>query len=444
VRLARVVPQHPLQLLIVVVMVDVAIAAVLRWDHTTDVLAGAHSWRSWLGAFGSLYLLVVVYAIRRVAHEAEALHGSIDRSEGALAAYTQTTRDWLWETTPDLAVTYSSDRVEDLLGYSPDDLLGRDAHDFMTPSTARRSRAALSSGLARQGWRDVRSEWVHADGRAVILDHSGTPLWDQSGVLLGYRGSGVLVSSDEEQARCIATLRERVRRALDHPDLEMALQPIISIETGRLTGVEALARFGDGRPPDLWFDEAGKAGLRQELEALAIRRAVERIDELPDGVSMSVNACPDVIIDPDFLPMLLELKVPLDRVIIEVTEHVRIDEYSRLQTAVAALRDVGLRLAVDDTGAGYASLSHVLRLRPDIIKLDRSIISSIDTDGARRTLVTALVLLALDMDAVVTAEGVETEAELGALATLGVDHAQGYLIARPSVDLSQWPAALRT
>jgi EAL domain-containing protein (putative c-di-GMP-specific phosphodiesterase class I) len=97
-------------------------------------------------------------------------------------------------------------------------------------------------------------------------------------------------------------------------------------------------------------------------------------------------------------------------------------------------RERGLRLALDDAGAGYASFSHVLKLRPDIIKLDRSLVTGIDDDGARRAFVTAIAVLALEMQAQVTAEGVETTSQLDVLRCLGVDTVQGYLLARPTLD----------
>lgn len=113
-------------------------------------------------------------------------------------------------------------------------------------------------------------------------------------------------------------------------------------------------------------------------------------------------------------------------------------DYDQLNAALAPLRERGVRFAIDDTGAGYASLSHVLRLHPDIVKLDRDLIENLDDDRARRSLVTALVLLALDVGATVTGEGVETVTQWETLATLGVDHVQGYLVAPPSTAWMQW------
>jgi EAL domain-containing protein (putative c-di-GMP-specific phosphodiesterase class I) len=130
--------------------------------------------------------------------------------------------------------------------------------------------------------------------------------------------------------------------------------------------------------------------------------------------------------------------VDLRRLVLEITERSPVSCYDELNAVLAPLRDRGMRVAVDDTGAGYASFSHVLRLRPDVVKLDRSLISSIDTDPAQRSLVIAVALLALDLGATLTAEGVETEAQARALADLGVDHGQGFHLGRPTSDLARW------
>lgn len=432
----------PVRFLVLVVLVDVVVAAVLRGANALDLLSGSNDWRSWLGLVAGAYLLVVVYAVRLVAQRSALLTGTIRQREQALEAHAETTSDWLWEATPELVLTYSSRRVEDVLGYTPREVVGRDAHDFMTPSTARRSRDALLSEATLAGWRDIESEWVHAYGHPVVLRHSGAPVSDEAGRVLGYRGTCSVVHQDQQDQRRRAAIRQQVADLLQAGTIPMALQPIIEIASGRLVGVEALARFPDGRRPDLWFEEAAEVGLRADLEILAVRNALDRVAELPDAVTLACNACPEAIVDPRFPAALDDSGVPLSRIVIEVTEHVRIDEYTRLQTTLTNLRAAGAGVAVDDTGAGYASLTHVLQLRPDIVKLDRSLVTHVESDRARRTLITSLTLLALDIGAVVTAEGVETAAELEAVATLGVDHAQGYLIARPAVDLKDWPPGL--
>jgi EAL domain-containing protein (putative c-di-GMP-specific phosphodiesterase class I) len=232
--------------------------------------------------------------------------------------------------------------------------------------------------------------------------------------------------------------RQRVDHVLQRRAVDVALQPVIDLTTGRIAGTEALARFADGRPPDVWLQEAVDTGQGLALDRLAFTHAVRQMKRLPAHCYLSVNATPELIMHGQLAELLDGQHVPLEHLVIELTEHVKVSSYGDLLVGLAQLRERGVRLAVDDTGAGYASFNHVLQLRPDIIKIDRSLIANVDADPARRSLITALVLLALDLDATIVAEGVETMAELSTLATLGVDCAQGYLLARPSTDRARW------
>ena len=232
--------------------------------------------------------------------------------------------------------------------------------------------------------------------------------------------------------------RQRVDHLLQRRTVDVALQPVIDLTTGRMVGTEALARFPDGRSPDTWLAEAADTGQGLALDHLAFTSAIRHLKRLPSPCYLSVNATPELIMHGQLSDWLDAHAVPLDRLVIEVTEHVKISSYAELHMCLAQMRERGARLAIDDTGAGYASFNHVLQLRPDIIKIDRSLITNVTEDPARRSIVTALVLLALDLDATVVAEGVETLPELTTLATLGVDCAQGYLLARPSTDHSRW------
>ncbi len=124
--------------------------------------------------------------------------------------------------------------------------------------------------------------------------------------------------------------------------------------------------------------------------------------------------------------------VPLDRLILEITEHETVAHYSRLNRALDPMRSQGLRVAVDDMGAGYSSLRHILQIRPDLIKLDMSLCSGIDKDPARRALASALISFSREIDSQLVAEGVETEEERDVLRSLGVNLVQGFLLGRPS------------
>ncbi|MFP5218497.1 MAG: EAL domain-containing protein [Actinomycetes bacterium] len=230
------------------------------------------------------------------------------------------------------------------------------------------------------------------------------------------------------------SVRDAIVDVLDSGRLTVALQPVVSLQTGELRAVEALARFPTplGRP-DAAFSAAAEMGLRHDLEMLAVERALE-VQHLVEA-PLAVNLSPDCAID---LVEQLPGRTRLDGLVLELTEHVQVDSYADVRDQLQPLRDRGLRLAVDDTGAGFASLRHVVELQPDIIKIDRSLVAGIDRDQARRTVVTTFVLLALDTGAKVIAEGVETPAELATVAELGVDQAQGYLLARPSTSRVDW------
>jgi len=232
--------------------------------------------------------------------------------------------------------------------------------------------------------------------------------------------------------------RQRVDHVLQKRAVDVALQPVIDLTTGRITGTEALARFADGRAPDIWMAEAIETGQGLALDQAVFTEAVRQLKRLPAHCYLSVNATPELIVHGQLTQLLTAQHVQLERLVIELTEHVKISSYADLHAGLAQLRERGVRLAVDDTGAGYASFNHVLQLRPDIIKIDRSLIANANADPARRSLITALVLLALDLGSTVVGEGVETMAELNTLASLGVDCAQGYLLARPSTERSRW------
>jgi EAL domain-containing protein (putative c-di-GMP-specific phosphodiesterase class I) len=249
---------------------------------------------------------------------------------------------------------------------------------------------------------------------------------------------GEHLAATEEPRRRRAAAADRTHEVLSHPDLlAIALQPVVGLADGRWSGCEALARFPGEPAPDRWFAEAHDAGLGVSLELLAVRRAVTALACLPAGVGLSVNASPALVLDPAFAEELGRCD-DLDRMTVEITEHAAVARYEDIADALAPHRARGLRLAVDDTGAGYASFAHVLRLRPDVVKLDRSLLADIDHDAARRAFVTAVVLMALELAAEVTAEGVETPAELETLCSLGVDAVQGYLLARPSTEPAVW------
>lgn len=208
-------------------------------------------------------------------------------------------------------------------------------------------------------------------------------------------------------------------------------QPIYSLATDTMVGAECLSRFDvePQRTPDVWFDFAHHAGVGLELELRAIENALHGLRRLPDPLWLSVNSSPELILSGRLGPILQN--VDASRVVIEITEHATVPDYPAVFDALVPLRRLGARLAIDDAGAGYASMRHILNLKADIIKLDISLTRNIDTDANRRALAKGLIAFAHDVGSGITAEGVETEAELAALREIGVDKAQGYFLSTP-------------
>lgn len=238
-------------------------------------------------------------------------------------------------------------------------------------------------------------------------------------------------SPDRRDEGSFQTAYERVSRIITERRLFCVFQPIVDLATAAVVGLEALARFPDEprRGPGAWFVEAASVGLDVDLEGLAIDTALAALDDLPESVFLAVNVSPR---------MLLSGRLPgrhrdaqWHRVIVELTEHVPVDDYASLHTVLRPLLARGARLAADDAGAGYAGFRHLLGLRAGIIKADLSLTRGIDADPARRALTSALVQFTRDTKTQLVAEGVETVAELDTLRELEVPFAQGYHLGRP-------------
>jgi EAL domain-containing protein (putative c-di-GMP-specific phosphodiesterase class I) len=223
----------------------------------------------------------------------------------------------------------------------------------------------------------------------------------------------------------------RVLAAMAPGGLKMVFQPVIDLRRGTVAGAEALARFAiePRRTPDVWFQEAWDVELGVELEVMAITRALASLDSLPAGSHMAVNASPQTLVSPLLDAALSD--VPGDRVIVELTEHAQVSDYANVKGAIDRYRERGIRLAIDDAGAGFSSLQHILVLRPDLIKLDRSLTMGIDGDPVRFALAAALVTFAASLDAEICAEGIEKPEELAALQHLGIAYGQGYFLGHP-------------
>jgi EAL domain-containing protein (putative c-di-GMP-specific phosphodiesterase class I)/CheY-like chemotaxis protein len=222
-----------------------------------------------------------------------------------------------------------------------------------------------------------------------------------------------------------------IHRFADGDGISIHVQPIVDLLTLAPVGFEALARFRSLplRPPDEWFAEAAALELGVQLELATIDRALALLPALPPSVYLSLNASHRAARSEELRERLAPFA---DRLVVEITEHEPVEDYEELAAALRPLRDLGVRIAIDDAGAGYASLRHTLALDPDIVKVDIALTAAIDTDRAKRALTSALISFADEMDITIVAEGIETEASLRTLVDLGVRYGQGFHIARPA------------
>lgn len=252
---------------------------------------------------------------------------------------------------------------------------------------------------------------------------------------------GEMIVEDLDELRRQEEFRSQLLRLIETEAVGVAYQPIFDLRSRQCLGIEALARFpAPFGTPDKTFAAAEQVGLGLELERLVVSRAWDMLSRLGRGQFLAVNVSPCALLElagransrPD---------IALDQLVVEVTEHSAVEAYNTLRCELAPLRQRGLRIAVDDAGAGYASLRHIVELRPDFIKLDRWLIHGLADDCARRAAVGAFASLARELQSRVVAEGVERPEDLAAARALSLDAVQGYLLGRPTTDpgiVSQW------
>lgn len=218
-----------------------------------------------------------------------------------------------------------------------------------------------------------------------------------------------------------------VRALLVEGRVHPVFQPVVRLADGAVVGYEALSRMV-GAAPDRWLSLASEVGLRADLE-LACVRAIAAAGPPPEGCILFVNTSPAALVD----RRLEALRPALgESLVLELTEQDAVSDYEGLRERLRWWREAGVRLAIDDTGAGYSSLTHVLQLAPEFVKLDRGLISGLDGDKNGRALVRSLVIFAEEVGSTIVAEGVERPEELEVLREVGVGLGQGFLLGRPA------------
>jgi diguanylate cyclase (GGDEF)-like protein len=330
--------------------------------------------------------------------------------------------------------------------------VGGDEFAFILPETdavkaevvAERARSAVRA-VPTEGFELTCSAGIasyprDANGAAILLQCAdGALYWAKRA------GRGETKIFDPSHVNVARSEGERTEllALLNRDDgITPVFQPIVSLATARISGYEALSRFPQTEPqrrPDQWFALAHRVGLGYELEAKAIKIALETPGR-PAGVYLSINSSPSAISSPQVQAVLPE---DLSEIVIEITEHELYHDEATLRETLGPLRERGARIAVDDAGAGYAGLQQLMRVQPDIIKLDRALVANVHEDPAKGALIDSFVRFARRTGAVVCAEGIEELEELRTVADLDVTYGQGYGLAKPSppwVSVSAWVA----
>lgn len=238
-----------------------------------------------------------------------------------------------------------------------------------------------------------------------------------------------LVHPSLEAGALLTEARAAIELVISRRSFVPHFQSIVRLVDGVVVGHEALTRFTDGCPPNLRFAEAERLGLGRALERVTLESAILAATALPPGTALSLNVSPALLLTDPALAALVS--APEREIVLELTEHAPVEDYDALRSRIGALGG-SVRIAVDDAGSGYASLRHILALRPAWVKLDSDLVRGIDDDPARQALIAGFVHFAAEAGCELIGEGIETEAERRTLIRLGVLLGQGYLLGRPS------------
>jgi len=306
--------------------------------------------------------------------------------------------------------------------------------DMTDPATAEIVGSGLVEAILSVGIRGAAYAGIRLDGELAAVLSIGSFRGDAAAFLQARLGrveelarlAGVVMRTQALQFARVARLKSRIRSVIDTQGFRSVFMPVVDIHSREIVGYEALTRFEDGRPPEEWFAEAAEAGVSVELDVACARSSIDAAGELDRDVPLSLNFSPVSIISGRARELVLGIDRPI---VLEVTEHARIDSYEEMRAAVA--RIPGVTLAVDDAGAGFASLRHILELKPDFVKLDMGLIRGVDVDPARAALIAGVVHFANQTGTRLVAEGVETATEAETLLALGVRLAQGSLFFGP-------------
>ena len=337
-----------------------------------------------------------------------------------------------WSLTREGAWRNVSPELLRLLGFDREELVGSLLFDYLHPEEIEKVFAAHRAGLEgdersirhRLRRRDGLYTWFETDTRGIRAEGGGEVT--EIGCVSRPTGGAMDPLPPSGNGRF-----HRIRDVLAGEEITPFFQPIVELESGRVIAYEALSRFpGDpAHTPDRWFDDAWEIGMGEQLELLAVRAIARNLPEIPDDLGVCINVSPPTLAASGFMACL---GTEASRVTVELTEHLEVEDYGGLRDALKQITQVGGQTSIDDFGAGYASLAHIVKLKPDWIKLDGSLTDGIAENEVAHALAQALVSFARDMGIGVIAEGIETEDELEALEEIGVRFGQGFHLGMPA------------
>jgi EAL domain-containing protein (putative c-di-GMP-specific phosphodiesterase class I) len=324
----------------------------------------------------------------------------------------------------------------ELLCFVPRDPKDVEFHSKVLPALERAARERLARNAQRVAYPYLRRLPVLPIGGAYTL---------RNPLLAALTQVREAIDSARADADLNARLSYRAQRrdfidVLLQGRLHSVYEPVVDAKSLTVYGYEALVRGNEGSglsSPAQLFGVAAQEGLLFELDCQCRRAAVEGAAGFPAGAKLFMNIRPTAIHDPNFQPDALTRTLegcglaPGD-VVFEISEQESIDNYAIFREARDNYGKLGFQFALDDTGAGYASLEAVLELTPEFIKVDRAFVKGIDQDSARQNMLRAFQTIASDMNSRIIGEGLDTLEELRTLGELGIQFGQGWLFGKPA------------
>ena len=241
--------------------------------------------------------------------------------------------------------------------------------------------------------------------------------------------AGAIIGRDVAERTEVGRSRSYIASIIENHAFRPVFQPIVELGRDGIVGYEALTRFTDKADPEVVFARAAAVGLGEELEIATLEAALLAAEALPRAAWLNLNASPELIVSGDSLSALLAGNKR--HLILEVTEHTAVADYPAFRAAIAALGS-NVEVAVDDAGAGFSSLRHIVELNPGFVKLDRSLVEGLQDDESRQEMIVGLRYFARAIGCRLIAEGIETPAELTVLRALDIGLGQGYILGRPA------------